>query len=363
MPKKIELQLIEPSVGEAILRIGELWYLVSMDYDWKPVKLPAVGAVVRWVHFANARATVREYLSIEEAVGDIRRTCLGAFDVPKVDRSKANHLIIKLGIQSQSSKRDYSYPPYAPERKYHPDSEESYDSSLGDEYLSSRGEEWERDPRRESVYFSLKEVEDSRYVGGGGVYRSFAGVEAAVERFQAGNSPEEAFRVLFSYYDPVLRRLFGRRGAPLEDCRDLTQRTLFQVYKSLHEFRRESSFHTWIHRIALNFYRRWKREKRSKSGREIEIVSLDTATRSTPYLEQEDPAPSPLDTAMLHERKRNLRRALHSLPEKQLQCFVLHTYHELSYREIAAVMQIRVGEVGIVLKLARANMAKALKDD
>lgn len=187
-------------------------------------------------------------------------------------------------------------------------------------------------------------------------------IEQAVERFQTRTEPEEAFRTLFFCYDPVLRRLFGRRGTPLEDCYDLTQRTLFQVYKSLPEFRRESSFHTWVYRIALNFHRRWAVQRTRSRSREVALEPTDP-DQAMPRLEPEDPAPSPAEVLVAQERKRKLRHCLESLPARQRQCFVLHTYHELSYREIAATMQIQVGTVGAALSQARANLTRCLDED
>lgn len=185
-------------------------------------------------------------------------------------------------------------------------------------------------------------------------------IERAVDRFQAGADREDTFRALFFCYDPVLRRLFRRRGVPPEDCYDLTQKTLFQVYKSLPEFRRESSFHTWIHRIALNFHHRWKARTSRQHSRE---VSLEPSNPSQPQhpLEPEDPAPSPSEEMVTRERKRKLRRCLDELPARQRQCFVLNTYHGLSYREIADTMKIQVGTVGAALSQARANLAKSLE--
>lgn len=187
-------------------------------------------------------------------------------------------------------------------------------------------------------------------------------IEWAVERFQAGTEPESAFRILFFCYDPVLRRLFGRRGTPREDCCDLTQWTLLQVYKSLPDFRRESSFHTWIHRIALNFHRRWKNKMVHHRSREVTLEPTDPEQPAS-RLELEDDAPSPAETLIAREHKHRLRQCLDSLPARQRQCFVLHTYHHLSYREIASTMRIKVGTVGAALSQARANLARCLGSD
>jgi RNA polymerase sigma-70 factor (ECF subfamily) len=185
-------------------------------------------------------------------------------------------------------------------------------------------------------------------------------IERAVDRFQGGSDREDTFRALFFCYDPVLRRLFQRRGVPPEDSYDLAQKTLFQVYKSLAEFRRESSFHTWIHRIALNFHHRWKARVSRQRSREVSLEPDPSQTQH--HSEPEDPGPSPCDEMVTRERKRKLRLCLDELPARQRQCFVLNTYHGLSYREIATAMQIQVGTVGAALSQARANLARSLEE-
>jgi RNA polymerase sigma-70 factor (ECF subfamily) len=175
-------------------------------------------------------------------------------------------------------------------------------------------------------------------------------LERAVDQFQSGDDQEAAFRLIFTCYFPVFQRFFSRRGVPSEDGYDLSQVTLLQVFKNLGDFRRESSFKTWISTIAFNGFNRWLRQKRKRSL-EVPLASSDSLDREPP--EPEDPGPSQESEAVEAERRERLRQCLLDLSARQRLCFVLYTYDELSYREIAERMNIEVGTVGALLNQAR----------
>ncbi len=99
-----------------------------------------------------------------------------------------------------------------------------------------------------------------------------------VERAQAGEA--DAFAELAGrLHERVYRTILGMTRSP-EDADDLTQETFMAAFKSLQSFRRESSFATWIHRIAvtrtLNHLKKKGREKARVSYEDGEAV-LDKA--------------------------------------------------------------------------------------
>src|SRR3954449_13368955 len=65
-----------------------------------------------------------------------------------------------------------------------------------------------------------------------------------------------AFRRLFDLYSPRLYHFFSRRGFSHSDCLDLTQETFLGIYKGVGAFRQDSSFETWLFKIATNAYRK-----------------------------------------------------------------------------------------------------------
>ena len=185
-------------------------------------------------------------------------------------------------------------------------------------------------------------------------------LERAVDRFQKGDDEEVAFRLIFNCYFPVFRRFYAKKGVPAEDCYDLAQTTLVQVLRNLTEFRRESSFKTWISTIAFNSFKRWLRQKKK---RDLEVSLEPTEPSETQSQEPEDPELSLDEALMRRQRRQRLRRCLEELSARQRMSFVLYTYDDLSYKEIAARMNIEVGTVGALLSQARKKVGESLEEE
>ena len=185
-------------------------------------------------------------------------------------------------------------------------------------------------------------------------------LERAVDQFQSGEDQETAFQVIFNCYFPVIQRFFSRKGVPSEDCYDLCQVTLLQVFQNLVDFRRESSLKTWLSTIAFNGFNRWVRQKKKREN-EHSLEPADPSTEDP--REPEDPGPTQEVMAVENERRERLRRCLLELSGRQRMSFVLYTYDELSYREIAERMNIEVGTVGALLNQARNKVRDCFTEE
>ncbi|MCP4656673.1 MAG: sigma-70 family RNA polymerase sigma factor [bacterium] len=187
-----------------------------------------------------------------------------------------------------------------------------------------------------------------------------------VEEWQAGHNREENFKSLFDRYSSPLNYFFQKHGFSHEDCRDLTQQTLFDVYRGLSEFRLDSSFETWLFKIARN---NEKNEFRNQSAgkRRGEEVSLDgAADDGSPslvdrQLESELVVAGPLDGILVEEGVRFLRDAMQELPPNEQRCVLLWT-QDLKYREIADVLKMPLGTVKSKLAKAKDHLKELLAD-
>lgn len=143
------------------------------------------------------------------------------------------------------------------------------------------------------------------------------------------------------------------------DAEDIAQDVFVELFESLPEFRNESKLSTWLYRIAvnksLNFLRRKKRETflqnftgnktKDKTGQTIdEIMGKQDADINIE----------------LKEQHKQLRHAMSMLPENQRIALVLSTYHELSYKEIAEVMETSVSSVESLLFRAKNNLRQIM---
>jgi RNA polymerase sigma-70 factor (ECF subfamily) len=137
------------------------------------------------------------------------------------------------------------------------------------------------------------------------------------------------------------------------DAEDLTQETFIRAFEHIGGFKEEFRFYTWLYRIAVNLcFTFLKRRKRAP----VELPGSD---------EQGDPEiPDERSVAMDEQadQKRNIERALSRLPPDQRTALVLRTYQDLSYAEIADVMDTSIGTVMSRLSRAREKMRGLLSD-
>lgn len=187
-----------------------------------------------------------------------------------------------------------------------------------------------------------------------------AGHEAiarAVREMQAGEEAEASFRLLYESYFHPLQRFFARKGFAPEDALDLTQETLLGIYRSVRDFRHEARFETWLYRVATTTYL-----KRLRTGSAVKRSGIETSYEEMAPA-QEPPATSEdqLETVLDDERRRVMREAIEELPEKMRKCLTLRIYHELSYREIATVMKLKINTVKAHLFQAKEKLRDKLE--
>lgn len=154
---------------------------------------------------------------------------------------------------------------------------------------------------------------------------------------------ETAFARLVTKYRKQAYAIAYRFTQNHEEADDLAQETFITVFRNLHTFRGESSFKTWLLRIATNLSINTK-----KSGR----ISKDSGA------EPEDRPAGADEPALSHlldqERKAALRQAITRLPPKQRETLLLKTYRQHTCEEVAEIMGCSVGTV-------KANVFNALK--
>lgn len=152
-----------------------------------------------------------------------------------------------------------------------------------------------------------------------------------------------AFEALVRPHQDRLLRLALVLSRSHEDAEDILQDTLIRAYTSLRSFRGECAFSTWLTRILLNVTRnRFRSDERLR----LRLRMMPTSV----FGKSADPGER-LDK---QERREFLRRALVALPSHYREPLIMFHYQEMSYEEIAAVLQVPVGTV-------RSRLAKGRK--
>jgi RNA polymerase sigma-70 factor (ECF subfamily) len=141
---------------------------------------------------------------------------------------------------------------------------------------------------------------------------------------------------------------------------DLSQEVFLRVFRTIQNFRGQSSLRTWIYRIVVNQARNrqrwWRRRHRSQQ------ISLDQHIRDHGDVPETNGGDSPdrmLGRKQLAER---IRVALDHLPFEQKTAIVLREIDGLSYEEIGFSLGIAVGTVKSRLARAREGLRAQLRD-
>lgn len=174
-----------------------------------------------------------------------------------------------------------------------------------------------------------------------------------IEKLKEGH-PQAFKKLVETHKDRVYNTCLGFLHQR-EDAEDVAQEVFIQVYDSIDSFRGDSSLGTWIYRIAvtksLELIRYRKRKKRWAFFRSL-LYSDDELDdlSGEQYFDHPDGA------LEQKERSRILFREIDKLPDSQRTAFILHKLEELSYKEIAEVMETSLSAVESLMYRAKKNL-------
>jgi len=163
----------------------------------------------------------------------------------------------------------------------------------------------------------------------------------------------EVFGVLVERYEEKLLRYGKRFLARKEDITDIVQDVFVSAYQNLQNFDTTKRFSPWIYRIAHNaFINGLRRNERSAIP-----IDFDTLLSHPVY---EDPAESEREQ---NEMRALIDRGMEKIAPKYREVLVLHYFEELSYKDIAEILQIQAGTVGIRLRRGKEALGKHIKEN
>ena len=153
---------------------------------------------------------------------------------------------------------------------------------------------------------------------------------------------ESLFRKWLALHGGAVWKVARAYTVTAEDCQDLVQDILLQVWRSLPQFEGRASVATWIYRIALNTALTWRRQERRRPERQ-------------PLFEIEEPTADDSESAQHVEQREVVERlyaTIRQLPKGDAALVLLYL-DDLSYREMAEVLGISESNVGVKLNRAR----------
>jgi RNA polymerase sigma-70 factor, ECF subfamily len=159
----------------------------------------------------------------------------------------------------------------------------------------------------------------------------------------AKNGDEQAFETLFKRYRRKTFAVVLRYTRVVEDAEDVVQQSFYKAFVHLCQFQGESSFSTWLTRIAINEALMFLRHVRLT--REVPIDSIGDAEGSAVILEKHDSNPNAESSYSQREEVQILSRAVQNLRPGLRTAIVLRELRELSTSETARRMGLPVGTV------------------
>lgn len=177
--------------------------------------------------------------------------------------------------------------------------------------------------------------------------------KSLIDACRAGNT--EAFGVLVSRYQDRLYPTVFRLTGCADEASDLLQDAFLRAFEKLDHFHGESSFYTWIYRIAVNLALSGRRRRRPTVSLRL---GREDSTSDPVYDTAEGDPSAPLERA---ERDRMIQEALDALAPDHRAVVVMKEYDGLHYEEIGAILGVPVGTVRSRLHRARCELRERLR--
>lgn len=162
-----------------------------------------------------------------------------------------------------------------------------------------------------------------------------------------------AFTVLVERYKDLVYTLALRMMKHREEAEEVAQDTFIKTYKSLHKFKGDSKFSTWIYRVAYNTCL----DRLKKNKRQQNTVAIDEYTEH-----QVKTLDNALDKIEVKEREAAVKACLDLLPSEDSFLLTLFYFEEQSLEEIGQVIGIKPNNVKVKLFRSRKRLATILKE-
>lgn len=176
-----------------------------------------------------------------------------------------------------------------------------------------------------------------------------------VELLKKGD--RQAFNMLIEEYQGKVINIAYGMLSDTEDAMDASQEVFINVYKSIGNFKENSSLSTWIYRICANVCKDFLR-KRMRSAKTVSIFS--SKDEDSDIIEIPDESASPQGRVEEIELRDQIKEAMNELSEEFRTVLVLCDIEGLSYDKIAEILKCPAGTVKSRINRARSALRKKI---
>ncbi len=176
-----------------------------------------------------------------------------------------------------------------------------------------------------------------------------------VARVQRGD--KAAFDLLVKKYQHKIIGLIGRYIKDHAEVLDVAQDAFIKAYRALPNFRGDSAFYTWLYRIAINTAKNYlAAQGRRPPGSDIDSAEAENYSVGDALREHD----SPEKLLMRDQMRKLVHDTMELLPDELKTALSLREFENMSYEEIAHIMDCPVGTVRSRIFRARAAIDEAL---
>ena len=161
-------------------------------------------------------------------------------------------------------------------------------------------------------------------------------VESLIRAAQRGDA--DAFEQLVRAYDQSVLRLAMNLLRSPEDARDVYQEAFLRVYRNLHTFRFDCSFHTWLYRIVTNICLDQLRKRKVRKEESAVVETADGPIDRMDSFEEEGVDANPERTMWNRQLKGKIESAIDDLTPRERMVFELRHYQGLRLRAIGEML-------------------------
>src|SRR4051794_28635184 len=171
-----------------------------------------------------------------------------------------------------------------------------------------------------------------------------------------GRGDTTALEQLIEKHQALVAGTVARMLGSNADVEDIAQQVFIRVWKSAGRYVAKAKFTTWLLKITRNLV--FNEMRRAKRHPHVP-VQIDPDADEMPLKDEQ--ASSPAAALLEAELQQAIEKAIALLPETQRMALVLRRYEELSYEEIAEVLDLSVPAVKSLLFRARTELRERLK--
>ena len=175
-----------------------------------------------------------------------------------------------------------------------------------------------------------------------------------MERVKHGDM--EAFRELIEAHQNRVVGTVAKMLGDLTDAEDIAQQVFIRIWNSASRYEPNAKFTTWLFTITRNLVFNEARRRRRHP-----VLPLERDTDDRAFQAEDIRAKAPSTVMMDSEMQEAIQAAIDGLPEAQRMAVVLRRYQDVSYEEIATILNLSVPAVKSVLFRARTELRERLR--